>query len=207
MALPSSYMTSTKRLPGILEAIQTAQAPEVFGQRFLESLEFKSKGDRLIIGVLKSLGFLDDGGRPQDRYYRFLDQAHADGVLAEAIRDAYADLFSVNVNAHKLSREELGGKFRTLSQGKLSENVVRLMVMTFQSLVAQADFAATPLPEMQDGVESAETLDEAPALEEPIERRGAKLGGLVYNIQIVLPETRDAAVYDALFRSLKEHML
>lgn len=28
-----------------------------------------------------------------------------------------------------------------------------------------------------------------------------------YNIQIHLPETRDMAVYDAIFRSLKEHLL
>ena len=33
------------------------------------------------------------------------------------------------------------------------------------------------------------------------------LGGLHYNIQIILPATRDVAVYDALFRSLKEHIL
>jgi hypothetical protein len=33
-----------------------------------------------------------------------------------------------------------------------------------------------------------------------------KIDGLVYNIQIVLPESRDQAVYDALFRSLREHL-
>lgn len=36
---------------------------------------------------------------------------------------------------------------------------------------------------------------------------GAGLGGLVYSIQIHLPESRDQAVYDALFRSLKTHLL
>jgi hypothetical protein len=29
----------------------------------------------------------------------------------------------------------------------------------------------------------------------------------VYNIQIQLPESRDQGVYDALFRSLKTHLL
>ena len=41
-------------------------------------------------------------------------------------------------------------------------------------------------------------------------RRGAvshSLGGLHYNIQIILPESRDPKVYDALFRSLREHLL
>jgi len=34
-----------------------------------------------------------------------------------------------------------------------------------------------------------------------------KLGGFVYNIELHLPESRDPAVYDALFRSLKSHLL
>ena len=31
--------------------------------------------------------------------------------------------------------------------------------------------------------------------------------GLHYNIQIDLPATRDSAIYDAIFKSLKEHIL
>ena len=30
---------------------------------------------------------------------------------------------------------------------------------------------------------------------------------LCYTIQLILPESRDQAVYDVLFRSLKEHLL
>ena len=51
MALPTSYLTSVKNLPAILAAIQQAKAPERFTQRFLESLEFKSNSDRLMIGL------------------------------------------------------------------------------------------------------------------------------------------------------------
>ena len=58
MALPRSYLTSSKNLQAIFEAIRTAQAPEKFTLRFLESLDFKSTSDRLVIGVLKAIGFL-----------------------------------------------------------------------------------------------------------------------------------------------------
>jgi hypothetical protein len=39
--------------------------------------------------------------------------------------------------------------------------------------------------------------------------RGTKLGlgGLHHNIQLILPETRDPKVYDAIFRSLREHLI
>src|SRR6266849_1942462 len=107
MPLPTSYLTSTRNLDAILNAIKSAQAPDKFNQAFLESLEFKSSSDRLIIGVLKSLGFLDYTGRPTERYFRFLDQTHSERVLAEGIREAYSDLFRVNVNAHQLSRQEV----------------------------------------------------------------------------------------------------
>ena len=38
-------------------------------------------------------------------------------------------------------------------------------------------------------------------------RERAVLPTLVYTIQIQLPESRDPAVYDALFKSLKDHLM
>lgn len=80
----------------------------------MESLDFKSAADRLIIGVLRSIGFLDADNRPQGRYYRYLDQTQSAGVLAEAIQDAYADLYQTNKNAHILSKGEVINKLKTL---------------------------------------------------------------------------------------------
>ena len=116
MALPTAYLTSTRNLEGILNAIRGAQAPDKFTQKFLESLEFKSSSDRLIINVLKALGFLDDGGRPTQRYFSYLDQGQSGRVLAEGIREAYADLFKVNVNAQKMSKSDVVNKLKTLSE-------------------------------------------------------------------------------------------
>lgn len=213
MALPSTYLTSTKNLQSILDAIQTAKAPERFTQRFLESLEFKTSSDRLIIGVLKSLGFLDDQGKPTERYFRFLDKSQARQVMAEGVRAAYADLFAVNTQAHRLSRADVVGKFKTLSQGQFGEAVLDKMAMTFSSLVKLSDFDAAP-GRRSASIEQVEP-DEQEAREEEAETRKAgsplpkvgSLGGLHYNIQIILPESRDPAVYDALFRSLREHLV
>lgn len=206
MALPKSYLTSAKKLPDIFNAIRSAQAPERFTQAFLESLEFKSTSDRLMIGVLKALGFLDDSGRPTDRYYRYLDQSQSEFVLAEGIREAYQDLFRVNINAQDMSKQQVINKFKTLSQGKLSDAVLDKMAMTFTALVKLADFSK-PAPDVE---EESELGDEAPEHGADVLAAGPmarRLGGLVYNIQIVLPESRDPAVYDALFHSLKRHIL
>jgi len=215
MALPTAYLTTTKNLPAILDAIRNAQAPDKFTQGFLESLEFKSNADRLIIGVLKTLGFLDDSGKPTPRYYEFLDQTQSGRVLAEGIREAYADLFRVNVNAHEMSQAEVKNKFKTLGQGRLTEAVLHKMALTFTSLVKLADFsslkspAGEKAPEFRKDGESIAGKNREDTIEEKVHdiSKHIKLGGLVYTIQIHLPETRDIAVYDALFRSLKEHLL
>lgn len=210
MALPQSYFTTVKNLEGILNAIRSAQAPDKFTQAFLESLEFKSNSDRLAIGVLKSLGFLDDGGRPTKRYFEYLDQTQSETVLADGIREAYADLFKVNTKANELSKQDVINKFKTLSQGKISDSVLDKMAMTFTALVKHADFAnSTKRSDEESEREEGGGEQQRQNAEDDSDarRRGVKLGGLVYNIQIVLPETRDQAVYDALFKSLGRHLL
>lgn len=205
MTLPKSYLTSTKNLAAILGAIEAAQAPKKFTLRFLRSLEFKSNTDRLIVGVLKSLGFLSVDGGLTDRYYRYLDQTQSKIVLAEGIREAYSDLFQVNKNAHSLAQKVVVNKFKTLTQGQYSDRVLVNMARTFVSLCKLADFKSKPAvqPEPEGDEEpKGEEVDQPPA-----PKGKMSLGGLHYNIQIILPESRDPKVYDALFRSLKEHLL
>lgn len=207
MALPKSYLTSTKNLAALLEAMKAAQAPDTFNLKFLEGLGFPSSNDRLVVGVLVALGFLSQDRKPTDRYFRFLDQTQSAVVLAEGIREAYKDLFQVNTNAHKLSRSEIINKFKTLSQGQLSEAVLDKMALTFSELVKLADFETKAAV---DSIDSPETI--APDVdvqggETRLLQASHSLGGLHYNIQIILPESRDPKVYDALFRSLREHLL
>ena len=212
MSLPSAYLTTSKNLKAILDAIQGAQAPRKFTNSFLESLDFKSSSDRLIIGVLKALGFLDANGVPTSRYFQFLDESQSKRVLAEGVKQAYADLFQVNTKAYELSNQQVKNKFKTLAQGQLSEPVLDKMVMTFKALAHLSDFSAPPLVPA-DG--ATDTGDEPRAQEEvavasqPQHKSlpALKLGGLAYNIQLHLPESRDPAVYEALFKSLKEHLL
>jgi hypothetical protein len=211
MALPTSYLTSAKNLESIFDSIRNAKAPDKFTVRFLESLDFKSNADRLIIGVLKSLGFLDSEGRPQDRYFRFLDQTQSGTVLAEAIEDAYSDLYQTNKQAHSLSKPDIVNKLKTLSQGQLSESVLDKSAMTFLSLAKFADFDKRPAPATAPvspllPEQPSETRKD-PGTSAPAALSSKSLGGLHYNIQIILPDSRDPKVYDALFRSLKEHLL
>jgi hypothetical protein len=210
MALPTQYLTSTKNLKDILTSLQTAQAPKQFNRTFLENLGYKSSSDRLVIGVLKALGFLTDQGAPTPRYFEYLDQTQSGRVLAEGIQEAYADLYELNTKAQTLPRDDLKGKMRSLTQGQVSDAVLDKMVVTFQGLAKEADFKAVEpatAPVTETLTEDEQRVEADQERGDSTGRIGARLGGLVYNIQIQLPESRDPAVYDALFRSLKTHLL
>src|SRR5439155_12157250 len=205
MGLPTSYLTSYKNLPGILSAVQNAQAPKNFTTRFLESLGYKNAADRLIIGVFKAIGFLTQEGAPTSRYFEFLDQTRSKTILAQGIQEAYVDLFQINKKPYELSGPELKNKLKTLTQGQVGDAVLEKMVGTFKALAQQAEFTA---PVVSTSLKEAPSNPPPPVEPSPtIPARHVELGGLVYNIQIVLPGERDRAVYDALFRSLKEHLL
>ncbi|GAA4840948.1 hypothetical protein GCM10023310_18560 [Paenibacillus vulneris] len=219
MSLPQAYLMTTKNLSALFNAIISAKAPERFTQKFLQQLEFSSSNDRLFIGVLKALQFIDESGVPTQRYYDFLDQTQSGVVLAEAIKDAYSDLFAINKRAHLMSIEEVTNKLKTLTQGQKSADVIRFMSNTFKGLCEYADFSA---PVSENSVKEQKQEDETQndvgyaesAQHQPTPKaapRGAVSKGgvqpeLHYNIQIILPETRDPQVYDAIFRSLKEHL-
>jgi hypothetical protein len=206
MAIPKNYLTSTKNVKDILTAMQQAQAPKQFSVSFLQNLGYKSSSDRLMIGMLKSLGFLTVNGTPTPRYFEFLDQTQSARVLADAMREAYSDLFELNVNAHKWTRDEVKNKLKMLTQGQFSDDVLGKMAGTFVAFAGEGDFDAVEPADRPPEDEEPSSDDGRPSEERIIHRAPLSLGGLVYTIQIQLPESRDPAVYDALFRSLKTHL-
>lgn len=210
MSLPNSYLVTINRVEAYFDALLNAEPPDRFTYKFIENLGFTSSNDRLLSGVLKELGFLDDDGVPTERYYQFLDRSQYQRVLAQGIRDSYSDLFAVNKDAAELDQDEVINKLRTLYAGSKSDNVIERIGRTFKALCALADF--TPEEPKKPTKEKPEIPSEAPSQEvrdmrtPQAELGGVSLDSLQYHINIVLPETRDQGVYDAIFRSLREHL-
>jgi len=203
MALPTSYLTSFKNVRSIMEAIQDAEAPPKFNRKFLEDLGFKGSADRLMINVLKALGFLASDGTPTNRYIRYLDQTEASKVMAEGLREAYADLFALKRDAQNLSRSELKSKIKSLRQGKGSDVVISSMASTFLEFAKLADWT-----EPEPRIRGTEEEKAEPTPSTSVEQEGGvSIAGLSYAIHLQLPESRDQSVYDALFKSLKAHLL
>lgn len=216
MALPESYTLKPNAIPAYFDAILDAQPPDRFSLKFLENLGFTSTNDRLFIGILKDLGFLNRDGAPQQRYFDFLDRSQSKQVLAEGIKEAFSELFAINTKANNFSVDEAKNKLRTLFAGKKTDLVISNIAKTFRALCDYADFTGvspTVKKEAQAKSGAVETLQEpatdkiaAADLQQQAPSGKIRVSGLQYHINIVLPETRDQAVFDAIFKSLRDHL-
>lgn len=216
MSLPDGYTVKPGSIPAYFEAMLNADAPDRFTTQFLERLEFKSTNDRLFINVLKELGFIDTDGVPKDRYFLFLDRSESAHVVADGIKEAYSDLFAINKKAQELPSEEVKNKLRTLYKGIKKDNVVSRIASTFTALCEYADFSKASQSTKEQKLRKEEIKQKPIEIDkEEISKVNEKerplgtnlaLDSLQYHINIVLPESRDQAVYDAIFKSLRDHL-
>jgi hypothetical protein len=199
------YMPSVKNLHKILDAAQHASVPEAFSYEFLRDLGFSSSNDRSIIKLLKYLGMLDSSGRPQNSYKDFVDHTKTKPVLAERLKAAYDDLYTSHKKAHEKSADELKGWFKSKT-GK-GDSVAWKMATTFKSLADYADFTKEIIKPIKHPEAEAKKPLEIP--ESQIIPQGKRLGdqlGLVYRLEIHLPDTQNIETYRAIFKALREEL-
>jgi hypothetical protein len=207
MPVPTSYFTSTKNTSAILHAMQRAGVPDKFTFEFLKQLGFASSTDRPVIPVLKSLGFLNDGAVPTERYRQFKDKGIAKAILAQGVREGYADVFAIDTEANGKSIQELQGIFARLSDK--GSSVTDKMATTFKTLASLADFSsgAGVLP-ADEKVKDEETPSPPPADPPPSGGESAtNVLTLRHDVHVHLPLSTDVAVYDAIFKGLKANLL
>lgn len=203
MALPTTYMASgTANVPMVLAKIVEGTPPAKFTQAHLKGIGFKASGDRPIIPMLKTIGFLTSDGTPTQRYHDYRDKSKSKQVLGSALREAYASLFQINENLTEADRPAVEGKFT--SEGGLDAPKAKLAAATFFAFWKLADHAAkagaAPVPKADE--------EEEPVPDEKPLTAGRKFStGLHYNIEIHLPATKDVEVFNAIFRALRENLL
>lgn len=199
------YLGAVGNLHKILDAVQHAAVPTGFGHDFLKDLGFTSSNDRSFIKLFKYLGFLDSSGRPQSSYQAFVDHTRTKAILAERLRTAYDDLYTSNKSAHEKSAEELKGWFKSKT-GK-GDAVAKKMATTFKSLASYADFNAAPSvsTNTKEKKEKDEGQQETAASTQPKTRDDAQFG-LVYRLEIHLPDTQNIETFRAIFRAMREEL-
>ena len=206
--LTKRYLPAVGNLASIMSKIVEGAAPEKFTQAHLKGIGFRSSNDRAIIPILKALGFLTSDGTPTDRYLAYRDRSRSERVMGEAVLKTYQDLFTINENPTSADQDAIRGKFK--SAHNCSDNVAELQTRTFFALLDLADLEAArggepQLPQMETEEGKTPAAEPPPAASD----LGAKPGSLRlrYNIEVHLPPTKDVEVYNAIFKSLREHLL
>lgn len=205
------YTPKASSLDPLFERIQTTGVPNKVTLKYIESLGFKSKSDRYLLPLLRTLGFLDSHGVPTDRWKKYRNKKQAVAEMAQALREAYAGLFAMYPDAHRKDAEALRNFFT--SNTSVGETAVQMMVGTFKALVNMADFESSALASETPIVPSEAAADLTPvpvAAAVPIAKSStATTQGITVNlnIQLTLPESKDSSIYDTLFESLKKHLL
>lgn len=204
MALPSTYTNAYGKLGEFFSTLRDGQAPTQFTQELLKDLGYTSKNHRAYIPIMKSLGFLTPDGKPTERYNAYRDHSKSQRIMAEAIKEAYSDIFLIKSHPTPADKSSIEGKFK--SYHNVSDGVSKVMANTFYALLALADMNSVhgSSSESEPVVEASsnENGQAQPQVAMPTQL----MSGLHYNIQIHLPATKDVEVYNAIFKSLKEHL-
>jgi hypothetical protein len=193
------FMNAPGNLSKILDKIKEAQTPDRFTHDYLSgTLGFTGGSSRPFIGLAKRIGLLAPDGSPTDLYKRFRNPSQSKAAIAQAMRRGYADLYKVNENAHDLNHQDLRGLVAQVTGLEAGSATAKAIVGTFETLKKYANFGA--LAEAAPSPAAPAEIISATAAEET----GLRLS---YTIYLNLPNTSDITVFNAIFRSLREHLL
>lgn len=228
MSTKIPYVIQPGSIKKILSKIKEAKTPERFTQDFLETKLKCSGGNyRQFIPFAKKIGLLNTDGTPTDRYKKYRNPATSGAAIAESVKIGYKEIFERNEYAHDLNKEQFKGLVVEITGLEPNNRVVQLICQTFEILKSIANFESK-LP--TDGAENEGDGADAGAsgtgsgsgagsAGSGSGAGGGNSGGgsgeggkniglnLSYIINLVLPKTDDPAVFNAIFKSLKENLI
>lgn len=205
-ALP--YVTSPGNIDRALTGIKQAAVPERVSQDFVKTiLKVPGGSGDQMTSFLKKIGFTNTDGSPSDIYKKFRNPAQSGAAVAASIRGAYAPLYLRNEFMHELSDEALLGLVTEETGQAHDSNPVKMVCASIKHLKKFADFSqaleAAPLGQAAAPIQDGPIR---PPAEPPLSPQSFGLN-LGYTINLNLPATSDPEVFNAIFKSLKEHLL
>lgn len=208
------YAQAAGTLENMLGKIKTASVPENFSQDFVSTkLMMKGGSARSIIPFIKKMGLVSTDGSPTERYKKFRNPNKSGQAIAEAMLEVYYELFEMNEYVYELDTSELKALIVEATGAEANSTPVRKVLSTFQVLRNLADFEAL---ESESSSEKSSSIDEAAVgpisqkiYHQPAEKKSNNSEGinLSYTINLNLPATSDIEVFNAIFKSLKTHLL
>ena len=206
------YTSSPGVLRRVLEKIPTSEKPGIFTYDFLGTvMEARGGAARPIIPILKATGLLNQTAAPTELYAQFQTDAGRAVAALQALRNGFGEIFrrnqyAYNQYAYKADEAALIDVIVAITGLPKREGIVRYILTTFQAFQEYAKQAREDAKTDERG-DTPSLHDALPP--PPMDQNGGGAGRLqlAYNINVVLPETTNVEVYNAIFRSLKANLL
>lgn len=226
MSFKHPYTIGTSGLIQVIQQLRKSFPPTVTSET-IKKLGIAPNNEGYLINTLKFIGVIDaDGNKSKEASSVF--SKHADDEFAkdfsELVSSAYADLFALHgEESWALEQSKLISFFRASNES--SAVVGQRQASTFQALAALSGHAElpagkSPTKKAANKSQKAKPTDKAqvtkPAPASTVtktekatitgERKTRDLG-LTVRIEINLPAVADQAIYDMIFKSIRENLI
>lgn len=186
----------------VLKKAIEAPAPDKITQDFIANVwGFTGGSGMAVIPLLKKIDFLSSDGVPTDHYKQFRTESGRNSAIRHALRKGFPDIYRQTDFAENAKEEKVADIVLALTGRSRNDPTIRAILETFKvikgfmnSAQQEEEPATVRAPEPPRDVNSNLATERTPY-------------NLSYNINIVLPETKEVEVFDAIFRKLKEHLL
>jgi len=201
------YLTASGTLKKALDRLIDAQRPDKFNADFLENiLKLTGGAARATIPIMKKMGLLASDGAPTELYARFRTTSGRGAAALQALRNGFPEIFKRSEYAHTLEEGKLKDIIVEITGLKASDPVASAIRSTFNVVRSYVPANVDVSINQGESVHPEETAS-GPVLQQPAVSGVSGPIRLAYNINIVLPETSDLNVLNAIFRSIRENLM
>lgn len=204
------YITNHGRIKPVLEKMITAAKPDRLSQDYLDKIFGLPAGTyKAVLPILRRVGLIGADGTPTELYNKFRSDDTRALAAFLALKNGFPELFKRSEHVYAAPDAKLADTIAEatgLAKGDPTVGAIRGTFRAFSSYLPDGFSSAQPEAQLPS-VTSEQIRQEASAPSLPRSDGGQFPTGLSYHINIVLPETKDAEVYNLIFKSLRDNLL
>jgi hypothetical protein len=207
-AIPGNlpYLTSHGTLKRILDRVIELAKPDKFNHDYLENyVKITGGAARACIPIMKKMGFLNSDNTTTDLYGKFRTDGGRSLAAYTALQNAFPEIFRRSDYAHSVEDSKLRDIIVEITGLKTTDVVAKAIKGTFEVVKSYIQSGFNP-NSSENAVSGISEQEEPAEIVNQAEAPASKIG-LSYNINVVIPETSDINVLNAIFRSIKENLL
>jgi hypothetical protein len=152
------------------------------------------------VPIFKKMGLVASDGSPTELYSRFKTDSGRGSAALQAIKNAYPEIYKRSEYAHNVTDSKIKDIIVEITGLQATDQIVSLIKSTFNIIKSYIGTATS--------TDDAQTANDSSTIDYTENSSVVKPNvGLSYHINIVIPETSNVAVLNAIFRAVKENLL